>query len=398
MKRFLPFVVFLFLLNCTAFAQFDAAKSNAAPEETTYVIKTVNGTEYLAKILSDDGREVFIETNTVGKLYLKKTDIVSMQKVIDKADVEEKIAAGNYKKPYTPEGIFTTRYVFTTNALPIKKGENYATTNFHGPEIHFSVTDKLNAGIMTSWIGSPLILALKYTFSKEEDKVKFALGTLLGTSGFLNQGRGYMGLHWGCATIGDRENNLSFSAGVAYFNIGNTVSRLDKPYGSYSYTTSRVIEYGNNGTTLSQTTTNQGTPVTLIPGQAAKTVVGPMIGIAGIKKIGARSSFVLDNMLYVYKHEYLAHYSSFDYNSVANPTTGGTTVTNSGTDTYVYGKGVKTVLILMPGLRFQSSPKTATQIALPIIQVYGVGNRMVGGTQAKFLAFPAPMLTLFFKL
>ncbi len=315
MKRCLPFFIFFFLFNCVAFAQYDAAKSNPAPEETTYVIKTVSGTEYLAKILSDDGREVFIETNTVGKLYLKKTEIVSMQKVIDKADVADKIEQGHYRKPYTPEGIFTTRYVITTNALPIKKGENYAMTNFHGPEIHFSVTDRFNFGIMTSWIGSPIILAMKYTLSKEEDKVKYALGTLLGSSGFLWGGRGYMGLHWVTATRGTRQDNISGSLGYAYFGLDGDL------------------------------------------------IHGPMLGVAGVKKVGERSSFVLDNM-FLFGMQNYAYYT-------------------------ISGSGFTFMSMIMPGLRFQSSPKSATQISLPIVSKFGSGNNF---------AFPLPMLTLFFKL
>jgi hypothetical protein len=393
MKKFLPlFVLLLVAITFSGFAQDTSDKKDTA----LYVIKTVNGAEYLGHVLSDDGRELFIETNTIGKLYLHKNEVVSMQKVVNKQDVQEKIEAGNYQKPKAPEDIFTTRYIFTTNALPISKGANYGMTNIHGPEIHFSVTDRLNVGIMTSWIGSPLILAAKYTFKKSESKLNFALGTLLGTSGFLYQGRGYMGLHWGTVTFGDRENNISLSAGGAYFNIGNEVSRItNKGYGIYN----NVIEVTSNQTTgQSNYALISGDDLQVGSGLAAKTVYGPMIGIAGIKKIGTKASFVLDNIFYLYNHEYLYTASTF-ISSQSGPDANGNWVSTTKTAyTYDFNKALKTVVILMPGIRIQSSLKTAFQFALPIIQVYGKGNRKnVNDKQAKFLAFPAPMLTIFFK-
>jgi hypothetical protein len=393
MKKFLPlFVLFLLAITFSGFAQSASDKKDT----TLFVIKTINGAEYLGHVLSDDGRELFIETNTIGKLYLHKNEVVSMQKVVNKQDVQEKIEAGNYQKPKAPEDIFTTRYIFTTNALPISKGANYGMTNIHGPEIHFSVTDRLNVGIMTSWIGSPLILATKYTFKKSESKLNFALGTLLGTSGFLNQGRGYMGLHWGTVTFGDRENNISLSAGGAYFNIGNEVSRItNKGYGIYNNVTKETYYYSNNQTNYSKVS---GDDIEIGSGLAAKTVFGPMLGIAGIKKIGAKTSFVLDNILYIYKHEYLYKTSTvLEYVSGTDPN-GNSINSTTYSNTYDFNKSLKTVVILMPGIRVQSSLKSAFQFALPIIQVYGKGNRKnVNDKQAKFLAFPAPMLTIFFK-
>ncbi len=394
MKKFLSLIGLLLMLNLGA---IKAQTSSASTDTTMFVIKTVNGAEYLAKVLSDDGREVLVETNTVGKLYLKKNEIVLMQKVVSKLDVQDKIEAATFKKPEAPQDIFTTRYIFTTNALPISKGANYAMTNIHGPEIHFSVTDRLNVGIMTSWIGSPLILATKYTFKKSESKLNFALGTLLGTSGFLYQGRGYMGLHWGTVTFGDRENNVSLSAGGAYFNIGNEVSRItNKGYGIYN----NVIEVTDNQT-MGQSNYRlvSGDDLQIGNGLAARTVFGPMIGIAGIKKIGAKASFVLDNIFYLYNHEYLFTTSTFISSQSGTDANGNWVNTSTTAYKYDFNKALKTVVILMPGIRIQSSTKSAFQFALPIIQVYGKGNRRnANDKQAKFLAFPAPMLTIFFKL
>ncbi|MGB1647360.1 MAG: hypothetical protein ACPG9I_08705, partial [Crocinitomicaceae bacterium] len=61
---------------------------------------------------------------------------------------------------------------------------------------------------MTTWIGSPLIAVGKYTIPTNNKKVNFSIGTMFGTSGYLNEFRGFGGLHWGTFTYGDRKNNI----------------------------------------------------------------------------------------------------------------------------------------------------------------------------------------------
>ena len=40
--------------------------------------------------------------------------------------------------------------------------------------------NRLNLGIMTTWIGSPLIAVGKYTIPTYNEKVNFSIGTMLG--------------------------------------------------------------------------------------------------------------------------------------------------------------------------------------------------------------------------
>ena len=56
--------------------------------------------------------------------------------------------------------------------------------HLYGPEVHFAVTGNLNLGVMATWIASPLALAAKYSFDSESN-THFALGTIMGSSGFL---------------------------------------------------------------------------------------------------------------------------------------------------------------------------------------------------------------------
>ena len=68
---------------------------------------------YIGEIISDDGREILVITNQVGKLYLNKSEISSITKI------DEKFNAINNGE-FRASGPFTTRYCFTNNALPLK--------------------------------------------------------------------------------------------------------------------------------------------------------------------------------------------------------------------------------------------------------------------------------------
>jgi hypothetical protein len=119
------FLLFTFILG------FSKAQQNPV-DTNTYVVTKNNGMEYIGKILNDDGREILLETNTLGKIYITKSDIKSITLVSSRKEV----VFGEYRA----QGPFTTRYQFTTNAFSIKRGENYALVNLYGPEVHFSLS------------------------------------------------------------------------------------------------------------------------------------------------------------------------------------------------------------------------------------------------------------------
>ena len=85
----------------------------------------------------------------------------------------------------------------------------------YGPEVHFSVSDKLSLGIMASWIASPIALASKLCLYSKNN-IHISLGNILGNSGYIEQGKVFGGLHWLTITKGDRMKNISFSAGYGY--------------------------------------------------------------------------------------------------------------------------------------------------------------------------------------
>ena len=179
------------------FAFFVSHNSNAqttTKDTTLRLVERYDGVKYIAKILSDDGRELLLETEALGKLYILKSEVKRISIIEDSGEIKN----GELRE----ESPFSTRYAFTNNALPIKKNEHYAMVNLFGPEIHFAVSDRFNIGVMTSWIASPFILVGKYTIPTKNPKVNFSLASMFGTSGYLDGFESFGGLHWGTFTYG----------------------------------------------------------------------------------------------------------------------------------------------------------------------------------------------------
>lgn len=336
---------------------FQHALSQENETDTTkaqlYVVTKHDGTEYIGYILSDDGREVLIETEALGKIYIPKSDIKSIVKVTN----SKEIIHGEFQS----QGPFTTRYYFTTNGHPIKKGENYALAHLYGPEVQFAISDHFSFGLMSTWAASPIVGAFKYSFNTKKENLNFSLGTLAGTSGYLNTFKGYGALHWANVTIGDRKKNLTISAGYGYLQTGLDQAILED--GTYY----QFPEYTEKRQSL---------------------VHSPMFSIAGIIKVGARASFVFDSM--------------FGYRVQREEEIRETLISEAYYDN-VLGVWMPEIIrydvshfnnrhfgfFIMPGMRFQSTDRRAFQIALAGVAVIR--------EKGSDYSFPFPMCTWFFK-
>ncbi len=193
------------------------------PKDTTkyntvklYKVTLNSGKVYIGNIISKDAKEVLIETKEVGEVLIPKYEI----SLIEEIPAHELGVDGIYR----PSETFATRYFITTNGLPIKKGESYIQWNLYGPDFQFGVSDNFGIGVMTTWLGVPIIAQGKYSIKLGEN-VHLGLGGLLGTGSWIASDFG-LALPFSSFTVGDRRSNITFSAGYgSVWSDGQTSGR-----------------------------------------------------------------------------------------------------------------------------------------------------------------------------
>lgn len=403
MKKLLALIILTISFNITIAQDTTKVKDSlqdsyvANPERVLYLIKKTDGNEIFGYIISDDGREILLETKSIGKVFINKADIKEMI-VVENKDNKE-LAYGEYRSA----GPYTTRYYFTTNALPIKKGEDYAMINLYGPEVHFALTDNFSLGVMASWIASPIAVAAKYSFDSKS-KTHFSLGSIFGSSGYLSKGQVYGGLHFATLTQGDRKSNVSISAGYGHINrTGNNPFgqqylgekycfdnySCEGPYAITNYSAqgavSQKVYEGNNYNNRSFYQTNNNGALAL--------------GIAGIAPIGKKSSFIFDSMAFIRSRkrqsvQYSDYVVTVSYDDYYDSDGNYINIPAPRTETFTIGKGAvvedgtkeyATTVILMPSMRFNAGYNKAFQVSLAGVINVDFNKRVT--------TFPAPMVS-----
>jgi len=343
----------------------------AQDEKSTQRMRVVknDGTEYVGIVLKDDGKEILLESESLGKIYIPKRELRSLKPLTTR---EEK--ATNEPGTYSQDHPFSTRHAFTTNAFPIKKGENYGMINLHGPEIHFALTDQFNVGVMTTWAASPLALALKYSFLARHEKVHFSIGSLMMSSGFIQGFRGFGNLSFANVTFGSRNSNITLSGGYLYYRSGRRFI-ADGTKGADNFFDWRGG--GNNNLGF----IGQLVGPDDLPMQKAYPLQGPVVSLGGVFRVGAKASFIFDSMIGALQGKREKVNTTTIYDDFGN---------------YMYYHEVSyvpynsTFIFISPGMRFQSTDSFAWQFSIAQTSV-------VRSDRSRPISVPLPMLTLFKK-
>mgnify|MGYP001148218241 CR=1 FL=1 len=167
-------------------------------QQKVIVIKN-DGSTYTGIILSRNEREILIETEKMGRLYIPLHEISSIKSIKETSKNSE---------------LFATRYFLTTNGLSLAKGDRYYMFSFYGPEVHFGVTNHVSLGIMTSWLAIPIVGSFKLSFDADAN-FHVGVGLLAGTLSWAEMSSGGI-LPYGCITVGNYTNNFTLSGGYAW--------------------------------------------------------------------------------------------------------------------------------------------------------------------------------------
>lgn len=201
-------ISFLLFLGNTVNAQSDTSEF---VRSKIYVVTAMNGGIFVGTIVSDDSKEVVIKTKDLGEVSIPKYQVKSMK------ELEE--GQLNKDGEYVSDPLFATRYFFTTNSFPLKKGDNYFCKNVFGPEAHFGVGEKFGIGVMTSWLAVPIIGTVKYSINLSEN-TNLGVGALVGTGSWAFP-KVFGALPFGTLTFGTRRSNINFSAGYGAISDGS---------------------------------------------------------------------------------------------------------------------------------------------------------------------------------
>lgn len=199
MKRIILLLVLVVFAEMS-FAQPDPIK---VTDTSNYKIIKTDGGELFGKILYQDAREVLLLTTDNREIYIPQHTIKEIVK-LNALDF-------NNKGVFVGEDKFASRYFITTNGLPIEKGENYIQWNIFGPDFQFGLGKNFGVGIMTSWVGIPLIGTIKKSWELG-DNTQFAIGALAGTGSWALPDWGGV-LPYATLSFGDRRRNIAFSGG-----------------------------------------------------------------------------------------------------------------------------------------------------------------------------------------
>ena len=199
MKTLFTFL-FACIVSALAFGQTDTLQIQ---DSTIYRVVKTDNSEHIGYILSDDAREILLRT-------IEDRDIFIPQHLIKEIRALSNTEFTKGGK-FIGEDKFATRYFITTNGLPIKKGEHYVQWNLYGPDFQFAVGENLGVGIMTSWLGIPIIGNFKKSWRLGES-THLAVGGLIGTGSWAAYDVGGA-LPFASLSFGNRKANFALSGG-----------------------------------------------------------------------------------------------------------------------------------------------------------------------------------------
>lgn len=328
----------LFLLISAVFISISANSQESAEGEIRHKVIKQNGVAFVGKIISQDAREVLIETEEVGQVYIPKHEI----KEILILEVGQKTGTGD---------LFATRYFLTTNGFPVKKGENYVQWNLFGPDFQFGVADNFGLGIMTSWVGIPIIGTAKYSIKLGEN-LNGGLGFLGGTGSWALPRYGLV-LPFGFLTLGNKTNNINISAGYAGIFLEESVPTIINEPTDWA---TNYYEYNDVSRMESR----------------------PLLSLAGMFRINSKFSFVFDSFFMLKGKDYENLYIDSRYDEL------------NMKETFFIRKEIsesEPLVVLSPGLRFQANENSSFQFGFTGIHVDG-----------EFVPVPIPMVQWFRKI
>lgn len=224
-----------FILVCFFYTNSSFSQDSTETNKKVLVIKN-DGSEYTGYILTDDAREILLKSDQVGKLYIPKHHIKSIEpydpekeqkeeETIEEEPKEEDIGSQPnveiQKDTNQFKNYISTKNILSDNALPLRRGESFVKIMPLGAEAGIPLTKNWSLGAFSSFWGMPVGLKTKYSFELSE-QAHLSLDLGYGTMAFgswadynIDDGGGVFST---TLTFGDRTRNFSVKTGYGFFH------------------------------------------------------------------------------------------------------------------------------------------------------------------------------------
>jgi len=190
------------------------ASSQVSQDTTLLRVETIDGNEYIGKIISLDAQSVVLNTELLGVITLRKSSIKSMTPVYG-SQIKDGILW--FENPQS------TRYFWQPNGYGLKKGEAYYQNVWvFFNQVSYGVTDNflIGAGMVPLFLfggaPTPVWVTPKLSIPVVKDKLNLGVGGLIGT--VIGESQSGFGLVYGTSTVGDRNTNMSLGVGYGYLS------------------------------------------------------------------------------------------------------------------------------------------------------------------------------------
>jgi len=190
------------------------SRAQVSQDTTLLRVETIDGNEYIGKIISIDAQNVVLNTDLLGIITLRKSTIKSMTPVYG-SQIKEGVLW--FENPQS------TRYFWQPNGYGLKKGEAYYQNVWiFFNQVSYGVTDNflIGAGMVPAFLfagaPTPVWITPKFSIPVVKDKFNVGVGGLMGT--VIGESQSGFGLVYGTSTLGDRNTNMSLGVGYGYLS------------------------------------------------------------------------------------------------------------------------------------------------------------------------------------
>ncbi len=196
---------FFLIMTLTVISQVEA-------DSVMVYIETTDGNTYTGLVIEQDSAKVVLQTESLGTITIGRENIKEMESVLPVKMVEGKYWFDN------PQA---TRYFYSPNGYGLKAGEGY----YQNIWVLFNsfavgVTDyiSIGAGVIPLFLfageSTPMWITPKFSIPLKKDAFNIGGGALLGA--VLGEDDAGFGIVYGLATLGSRDNNVTFGMGYGY--------------------------------------------------------------------------------------------------------------------------------------------------------------------------------------